>query len=147
MMEKHVFKVKGNWEGGLLGVGAIEADDWETVISTPKQLAGVGNGANPEELLIAATANCYLATFGAILSNRKIDFSQIEMTSEGIVSKDGKKLTFEKIIHKPVVTVSNLDEEEKIKQLAERAEKACFISQTLKGNVEVTVEPVLKLNE
>lgn len=143
-MENHVFTVKGKWEGDRLGLGKIEAEDWDTVISTPSQLDGPGTGANPEELLIAAAANCYLITLAAILSNRKVEYSQLEISSDGIISKDGKHLNFEKIIHKPVIHVANLDSEEAIIQLAERAEKACFISQTLKGNVEVSVEPVVK---
>ena len=143
-MENHVFTVKGKWEGNRDGWGKIEAADWQTIISAPTQLDGPGTGANPEELLIAAAANCYLITFAAILSNRQIQYSFIEITSEGIVSKEGKHLKFEKIVHKPIVYVSNSDAEENIKQLAERAEKACFISQTLKGNVDVAVEPVVK---
>ncbi|MEH7238499.1 OsmC family protein [Bacillus sp. JJ1562] len=104
-------------------------------------------GANPEEFLIAASTNCYMITLATILSNRDLEYTHLEVETEGTVGKDGKRLIFEKIVHKPVIFVKQADDElqEKMIQLAHRAEKACFISQTLRGNVEVTVEPVVNV--
>lgn len=144
-MDNHIFTVKGTWEGNRLGLGKIKGNDWESVVSTPKQLDGPGTGANPDELLIAAAANCYLIALASILSNRKIEYIKLEITSEGLITQKGNHLHFEKIVHKPIVYVENLEAEKSIKQLAERAEKACFISQTLRGNVEVSVEPSVRI--
>ncbi|MCC3355330.1 OsmC family protein [Bacillus sp. REN16] len=141
------FTVKGTWMGNRNGEGTITTDGLHTVVSAPKQLDGPGIGANPEELLIAAATNCYMLTLSAILSNRELEYTHLEVETEGTVGKDGKRLVFEKIVHKPIIFVKQADDElqEKLIQLAHRAEKACFISQTLKGNVEVTVEPVVKV--
>lgn len=141
------FIVKGTWTGNRNGVGTITTDGLQTAVSAPMQLDGPGIGANPEELLIAAATNCYMLTLAAILSNRDLEYTHLEVVTEGTVGKDGKRLVFEKIVHKPVIFVNQADDElqEKLIQLAHRAEKACFISQTLKGNVEVTVEPVVKV--
>ncbi|THE10918.1 hypothetical protein E1I69_16890 [Bacillus timonensis] len=141
------FIVKGIWNGDRNGKGTITTDGLQTAVSAPKQLDGPGIGANPEELLIAAATNCYMLTLAAILSNRDIEYTHLEVETEGTVSKDGKRLVFEKIVHKLLIFVKQADVElqEKLIQLAHRAEKACFISQTLKGNVEVSVEPVVKV--
>lgn len=141
------FIVKGIWNGDRNGEGTITTDGFQTAVSAPKQLDGPGIGANPEELLIAAATNCYMLTLAAILSNRDIEYTHLEVETEGIVGKDGKRLVFEKIVHKPLIFVKQADDElqEKLIQLAHRAEKACFISQTLKGNVDVSVEPVVKV--
>ncbi|MEH7222755.1 OsmC family protein [Bacillus sp. JJ1566] len=141
------FIVKGTWTGNRNGEGTITTDGLETAVSAPKQLDGPGIGANPEELLIAAATNCYMLTLAAILSNRDLEYTHLEVETEGTVGKDGKRLVFEKIVHKPVIFVNQADEElqEKLIQLAHRAEKACFISQTLKGNVEITAEPVVQV--
>ncbi|WP_159439883.1 OsmC family protein [Bacillus sinesaloumensis] len=142
-----LFTVKGTWTGDRNGEGTITTDGLQTTVSAPKQLDGPGVGANPEELLIAAATNCYMLTLAAILSNRNIEYTHFEVETDGTVKKDGKRLVFESIVHKPVLFVKQADNElqEKVIQLAHRAEKACFISQTLKGNVEVTVEPVVKV--
>ncbi|MEH7385606.1 OsmC family protein [Bacillus sp. JJ1521] len=141
------FIVKGTWTGNRNGEGTITTDGLQTAVSAPKQLDGPGIGANPEELLIAAATNCYMLTLSAILSNRDLEYTHLEVVTEGTVGKDGKRLVFEKIVHKPVIFVKQADVElqERLVQLAHRAEKACFISQTLKGNVEVTVEPVVNV--
>ncbi|WP_243290915.1 OsmC family protein [Bacillus sp. FJAT-47783] len=143
-MEKHSFTVRGHWEGDRFGQGKINTDDFETVVSVPKQLEGPGIGTNPEELFISAATNCYMITFAAILSKRNVEYSKINIISEGIVTKDGKRLKFEQIIHKPVVYVSKSESIEAVNKLAHMAEKSCFISQTLKGNVKITVEPMVK---
>lgn len=79
--------------------------------------------------------------------NASVEGRSFNIKTEGTVGKDGKRLVFEKIVHKLVISVKQADNElqEKLIQLAHRAEKACFISQTLKGNVEVSVEPVVKV--
>lgn len=149
MINMSSFIVKGTWIGDRNGEGTITSDGLHTVVTAPKQLDGPGVGANPEELLVAAATNCYMLTLAAILSNRDIEYTHLEVETEGIVEKDGKRLVFEKIIHKLVISVkqADVDLQEKLLQLAHRAEKACFISQTLKGNVEVSVQPVVKVIE
>ncbi|MFS0862405.1 OsmC family protein [Fredinandcohnia sp. 179-A 10B2 NHS] len=141
------FTVKGTWTGNRNGEGTISTNGLQTVVSAPKELDGPGNGTNPEELLISSATTCYMITLAAVLSNREIEYIRLDVTSEGTVRKDGKRLVFEKITHKPVISVTQADKElvEKLEQLAHRAERACFISQTLKGNVEVIVEPSVKV--
>lgn len=143
MMERHVFTVKGYWEGDRLGQGEIQANGFKTTVSVPKQLEGPGVGSNPEELLISSAANCYLITLASILSNRGITYSKIDLSSEGVVSKKEKKLTFEQIIHKPVIYGSTGLSNEDLNKYVNMAEKACFISRTLNDNVKITVEPKL----
>ncbi|MFT4417247.1 OsmC family protein [Fredinandcohnia humi] len=141
------FTIKGTWMGNRNGEGSISTDGLQTVISAPKELDGPGVGTNPEELLISSATTCYMITLAAVLSNREIKYDHLEVESEGTVLRDGKRLVFEKIVHKPVIVVKQADAEtkEKLEQLAHRAEKACFISQTLKGNVEVSVEPTIRV--
>lgn len=142
-MENFQFTVKGNWQGDRNGTGTISTNGMNIEVSAPKELDGPGIGANPEELLTSAANNCYMITLAAMLGNRKIELDHLEVVSEGRVNRLEGKLQFKQIIHKPVLYIkANSDvSAEKLKELAVRAEKACFISKTLKGNVEVSVEP------
>jgi organic hydroperoxide reductase OsmC/OhrA len=57
-----------------------------------------------------------------------------------------KQLRFEKIIHRPHVTVAadaDDGEWEMILRATEQAEKSCMISRALRGNVELEVKPFL----
>jgi peroxiredoxin-like protein len=147
-MENLSFTIHGVWHGDRLGEGNIEAEGLNTAVSLPKEMGGPGVGTNPEELLIAAATNCYMITLAAILSRRNIPYEKFEVKSVGRESSDGKRLKFEQIVHKPVIVLKSSDPElqSQVEELTHRAEKACFISQTLKGNVDIAVEPDVRLS-
>ncbi len=143
-MESHYFSVTGNWQGDRNGNGTIQTNDGLTLdVSVPKELDGPGIGSNPEELLISSANNCYMITLGAMLGNRKIKLEKLEVVSEGRVDKVDGRLKFSHIIHRPSLYISPDSEviPEKLKELAVRAEKACFISNTLRTSIAFSVEP------
>ncbi|MBI0577165.1 OsmC family protein [Neobacillus cucumis] len=137
------FSVNGSWQGDRNGTGHIQAAGLDITASVPKEFDGPGIGSSPEELLIAASNNCYMITLAAMISNRKIEGVSFEVVSEGIVDKIDGKLKFKQINHKPTIYI-NPDAEvtvEKLEELAVRAEKACFISNTLRCSIEFSVQP------
>jgi peroxiredoxin-like protein len=142
-MESFYFSVNGKWKGDRNGAGSIRTNGMSIDVSAPKELDGPGRGANPEELLTSAANNCYMITLAAMLSNRKIELDHFEVVSEAQVDRVDGKLQFKQIIHKPVLYMNAGSDvtSEKLEEIAIRAEKACFISKTLRGNVEVSVEP------
>lgn len=142
-MELSHFTVKGTWEGDRNGVGKIQSSSGITIeASVPREFDGPGVGFNPEELLTSSANNCYMITLAAMLSNRKIGVAGLEVVSEGVVEKVEGKLRFKQIIHKPIISISADSEitAEKLEELAVRAEKACFISNTLRNSIEFSVE-------
>lgn len=143
-MESFSFSVNGHWNGDRNGTGGIQLKDGVSInVSAPKELEGPGIGSNPEELLISAANNCYMITLAAMLSNRKIQVEKLEVVSEGRVELEEKRLKFKQIIHKPALYISSDSDvsPEKLAEIAVRAEKACFISNTLRNSVEIIVEP------
>ncbi|WP_047153809.1 OsmC family protein [Aneurinibacillus tyrosinisolvens] len=143
-MEKHSFHLTAGWDGGRLGQGNISIGSLQSAISIPAELNGPGVGTNPEEMLIGAASTCYLITLAAILENKALPVENLSLTTEGIVSQEGSRLSFEKIIHRPSILLAPEATEEQVetaKTASVRAEKACMISKAVQGNVEVTVEP------
>jgi len=72
-----------------------------------------------------------------------MEVQKLEVISQGRVDKEDGKLTFKQIVHRPKITVQlNANAtKEKLTELAIRAEKACFISNTLRSSIQFTVEP------
>lgn len=136
------FNIKGRWNGGRNGSGLMTTNGVEIPVSAPAGLAGPGIGSNPEELLVTSAATCYIITLAAILSKREINYSHLEINSEAVVKKEENTLIFKEIIHRPVIILNNGDEEKKkvVEQLAQQAEKACFIGKTLKPGVAISVQ-------
>ncbi|GHH96869.1 OsmC family protein [Neobacillus kokaensis] len=143
-MTSILFSVQGSWQGDRNGKGKIcLGNDLSIEVSAPSELDGPGIGSNPEQLLISSSNNCYMITLAAMLSNRKIEVEKLEVHSECVVEKIDGKLHFKQITHKPVfyITADTEATQEKLNEIAVRAEKACFISQTLRNSVEFSVEP------
>lgn len=138
------FTINGRWDGDRSGTGTMIANGIKIPVSVPAGLAGPGIGSNPEELLMSSAATCYIITLAAILSKRNIKYSHLEINTEGLVEKEGNTLTFKEIIHKPIIFLNKQDAEKKqlVEQLTHRAEKACFISQSIK--VPVSVQPEIR---
>lgn len=147
-MAQHTFHLKADWTGGRNGEGRITVGNLSSAISAPAELDGPGIGTNPEEMLVGSAATCYIITLAALLNKREIPVAKLTMSSEGVVSKQGG-LHFERIVHRPQMTLTSgatEEQQEAAKQAAIRAEQACMISNTLRGNVEVHVEPVVTVN-
>lgn len=147
-MESSRFSVNGIWQGDRNGTGTIQSVGGLNIeVSVPKEFEGPGIGSNPEELLISSANNCYMITLSAMISNRKIEIERLEVVSEGTVDKVEGKLHFKQIVHKPVIYIcpGSPVTVEKLEELAIRAEKACFISQTLRNSIHISVEPKVEV--
>jgi peroxiredoxin-like protein len=143
-MTSSSFIVNGSWQGNREGTGIIRLPGGANLdVSVPKELDGPGIGTNPEELLISSANNCYMITLAAMLSNRKIEVEKLEVSSEGVVEKAGGKLQFKQIIHKPVISIKESTgvTVEKLEEIAIRADKACFIGNTLRNSMEISAQP------
>jgi peroxiredoxin-like protein len=136
---QHKFGMNLSWSQGRNGTGNLTSTNLNTIVSIPREMNGPGIGTNPDEMLLGASATCYLITFAALLENAKIPVEALSMESEGFVDVTDGVFTYERIVHKPNVKVPHLPEREEnlINRLAQKAEQTCMISKALKGNVQI----------
>ncbi|ASK62020.1 hypothetical protein CFK37_07530 [Virgibacillus phasianinus] len=146
-MAEHLFELQASWPGGRNSEGSIKAGNLNTKISIPKEMEGPGVGTNPDEMLLGAAATCYLITLAAMIERAKLPLKKMSLTSDGKVDVTKGIITYKKIIHKPVVYLTEQATKEnydKLRKLVEKAEQSCMISRALKGNVEIELEPTIK---
>ncbi|WP_342441440.1 SACOL1771 family peroxiredoxin [Lysinibacillus sp. FSL K6-0075] len=138
-MVQHKFTMDLTWSEGRNGTGNIKASNLQTQISIPREMNGPGIGTNPDEMLLGAAATCYLITLAALLERSEIDVVELSMQAHGFVSVENGVFTYEKILHKPIITVQELTVqlEKRMIRLAQKAEQTCMISKALKGNVVI----------
>lgn len=144
--EKHVFEVYSVWNGNSDGDGVLETEGRSTEYGAPHQLGGAPGRTNPEEMLTEAVASCYSITLAVIAERKRLPVTKIEVAAEGdVVRQPDKTLKFAAIRLKPLITVNSDDEavRRKVLDSAHRAEDYCLISNALKGNVEITLEPTI----
>ena len=145
-MAVHSFHVKADWPGLRNDVGTIETGNLKTEISIPPEMDGPGVGTNPDEMLLAAAATCYIITLAAMLERSKIDKQELTMESEGLVDVTNGVITYKKIIHKPHIVLKADATERDVSlanKLAEKAENSCMISRAIQGNVVVELEAII----
>ncbi|WP_432358726.1 OsmC family protein [Sporosarcina sp. UB5] len=145
-MAEHHFYLKANWPGLRNDIGTIETLNMKTAVSIPTEMDGPGIGTNPDEMLLGAAATCYIITLAAMLERSRVDKESLTMESIGIVDYKNGIVTYNKIIHKPVIILTEgmANKRNMVERLAMKAETSCMISRALQGNVEVTVEPTIK---
>ncbi|WP_026695265.1 OsmC family protein [Peribacillus kribbensis] len=146
-MALHSFHLKADWPGLRNDVGEIEAGNLKTKISIPPEMDGPGIGTNPDEMLLGAAATCYIITLAAMMERSKLEKESLTMESEGIVDVTGGVITYKEIIHRPVIVLksdASKKDRELAMRLAKKAETSCMISRAVAGNVDISLEPVIK---
>ena len=93
---------------------------------------------NPEELLIAALAQCHYLSFVYVASTENVDILAYECDASGTLewNEDGSGQMTE-VVMEPVVTV-RADAVDRVDALHERAHELCFIARSVSCTVTVT---------
>jgi peroxiredoxin-like protein len=142
-MVEHHFYLKANWPGLRNDVGEIETGNLVTKVSIPPEMDGPGIGTNPDEMLLGAAATCYIITLAAMMERSGLEKISLTMESEAIVDVTKGVFAYKKIIHRPLIVLTenaSARDMELAQKLAEKAEKNCMISRAIQGNVEIELE-------
>ena len=142
--ERHYFDVKSIWAGDSDGDGKLIAENREMEYGRPACLNAKPGRTNPEELLVESVVACYSITFAILAEKKRLPISHFEVSAQGeIVRQPDRSLKYTAIHIKPKITLESADPavQKSAIDAAYRTDKYCLISNALKGNVEITVEP------
>ena len=142
--EKHIFHTSTVWTGDSDGDGVMRSDQISFEYGRPAQLGGKPGRTNPEMLLTQSVAACYAITFAILLERKRLPVMRFEVEAEGeIVRQPDKTLKYAAIRLKPIIDLNGADEAtvKSVLDAAHRTEKYCLISNALRGNVEISVDP------
>jgi organic hydroperoxide reductase OsmC/OhrA len=97
--------------------------------------------ANPEELLAAALASCHMLTFLAVAARSRLVIDGYEDEPVATLEKgaDGRVAVTRIALRPKVVFGGEPPPPERLKELHDRAHRACFIAASVR--CEVTIEP------
>lgn len=119
---------------------------FEAPLQVAPEFGGPGGDTNPEELLTSAVAACYSITLGIVTKNRRLPVRSIEVDAEGRVDQEGVNYTFAAIVLRPRITVAEDATDAQIESVidsAHKAERYCVITNAVRGQVAISVEPVV----
>lgn len=148
-MKRLTCAVAGAWSGGPHGSGAVKAEHLTAGLAVPSALGGTGAGTNPEELILAAAASCYLITFAALVERQSLPVVRSEVRSEGVFELEGR-LQLIRIVHHVLIRLApNADAAQlrAVTSTAHRVESICMVARALRQNVPIEVRVEVQQGE
>ncbi|MEH6556689.1 MAG: OsmC family protein [Oceanicoccus sp.] len=112
-------------------------------VAPPRQFDGPGDQWSPEELLMAAVANCLVLSFRAIAKASSFEWLDIECQSEGVLDKVDRKMQFTTIKTYVKLTIAASDSAELANKLLHKAEEFCLVSNSLSSQTEIECEIIV----
>lgn len=119
----------------------VEAAGVEPILSAPPvQFGGPGDRWSPEDLLVAAVADCFVLTFRAIARHSKLDWVSLACEVDGTLDKGDGGTRFTAFAVHAVLKVPAEVAEEKAQTILEKSEKHCLITNSLSAEVTLTTD-------
>ncbi|MGH9318066.1 MAG: OsmC family protein [Thermoanaerobaculia bacterium] len=146
--ETHRFSVGATWSGDGTGCGQLRLTQGEIslAIGGAQALGGCGTGANPEELLLAAVAACFINTWAIFLKKLNLGYPEPALRVTGELGRDpaGGYKMLRATIHARVPSALLAAQRPQVEKTLALAEKYCIISKVARAAmpVEVVVEEV-----
>lgn len=111
-------------------------------VATPPEFKGHENIWSPEDLFVASANICLMTTFLAVAERAGLAFASYESEAEGTLELVEGKFQFTAITLKPVITLPAGGDAAKARELIEKAEANCLISNSMKAHVKL--EPTIR---
>jgi organic hydroperoxide reductase OsmC/OhrA len=140
VMKEMQFPVSVRWQGGRLTQAESDGKDRLRLATPPEFRGGLDGYWSPENLLVAATASCFVLTLAAVAERFEAPLLDATVTATGHMSRrDDHRFGFT-VIELNAVLESDLGGESAVRAAAAAAEERCLIGQALDVPVHVAVE-------
>jgi peroxiredoxin-like protein len=143
MRDNYEYETELAWKGER--TGTLQASGLPHLqVTAPEEFAGTPGVWTPEQLLVGATASCVMTTFLAIAEFSSVTIRFFRTKAKGKLEKiPGEGYRFTEIHLATEIGVIP-SEAEKAKRAMAKAEKNCFISNSIRAkvNVEAVFVPV-----
>lgn len=135
----HFYQVSAS--GGPEGEVSLGCEGIESIASAaPVQFGGPGDRWSPEELLVAAVADCFILTFRALASYSKLPWTSLDCDAQGKLERaDGKPRFTEFSLRVRLVIPADADEE-RARGIAEKSEQNCLVTNSLSAATQLQIE-------
>lgn len=113
----------------------------EIQVATPPEFKGHAGIWSPEDLYVAAANICLMTTFLAVAERAGLAFTAYQCEAEGRLELVDGKFQVTVITLRPHITLSSGGDVTKARELIEKAEANCLISNSMK--TRIVLEPAI----
>ena len=136
----YLYQTAVKWTEQRKGVIACTGKP-DVQVATPPEFKGHDGIWSPEDLFVASANVCLMTTFLAVADRAGLAFSSYESTAEGRLELVEGKFQFTAITIRPSIILKPGGDPARAKELIEKAEHNCLISNSMKATV--TLEPTI----
>ena len=132
----HTYSVtaSGKTEGDV----SLEAEGLPAIASAPpKEFNGPGDKWSPEDLIVAAVADCFVLSFRAVAAASKVEWTDLKCDVVGTLDRVERDIKFTKMDINATLTIPADVDEGRAQRALEKAEKMCFITNSLSSEVHL----------
>jgi len=141
MLDTYLYDTEVGWMGGRIGYLRSSADLPVLEVAAPPEFKGQAHTWTPEHLFVASLNSCYMATFVAIAELSKIELVSFSCTAVGRLEKEeGQPFRITEVTLRPNLVVSETTDLSRAQKVVEKAEKNCFIANSILTRVIVKAE-------
>lgn len=135
----HFYETEVSWMGERLG--ELRSPGLPTLqVTSPPEFQGHAGVWTPETLYVASVNACFIMTFLAIAQFSKLELVGLSAAARGRLEKvEGAGHQITEIVLKPRLIIRSSADLERARRMLEKAEKNCFISNSVR--TKVTLEP------
>ena len=137
----YTYRTKVRWTDRKQGVSSVEGKP-DLPVATPPEFKGHEGIWSPEDLFVASVNVCVMSTFLAFAERAALGFTEYSSEAEGTVEFVDGKLRFTTVVVRPRVVVKQGEDQVKAKELLEKAEAHCLISNSVA--CRVTLDPTVQ---
>jgi organic hydroperoxide reductase OsmC/OhrA len=122
-------------------VRVVGGDKPALEVATPVEFRnGIPGYWTPEDLLVAATASCYVLTFTSLAKKRGVAVEGLDVTGSGHVTRRADQRFGFVLIELRVSVQVDASDEEAAREIAQAAHGACIVGRALGVPVELELD-------
>jgi peroxiredoxin-like protein len=110
-------------------------------VAAPPEFQGHEATWTPEHLYVASVLSCFMTTLLAVAENSKLEIVSFSAAAKGRLEKvEGEGYQITEIVLKPTLVIRSSRDLDRVNRILEKAEKNCFISNSIKTVVKLEAE-------
>ena len=144
MSDQHVFTIAATWDTASKEGALTSADGTLRIAHVgAASLGGKDGGANPEMLLLAGVASCFVQTWAIFLAKLHVPIEKPALDGSCEVDKDpaGGFLVTKMNLAPRVPAALWESRRADVEKTLALAEKYCIVSKAVKGSLALTIAP------
>ena len=121
----------------------LSAENLNPISSAPpKAFGGPGDQWSPEDLLVAAVADCFVLSFKAIAGASKFPYTGLTCRVNGTLDRVERVMKFTAFNIEAELTIPADADADRAAKLLEKAEQTCLITNSLEAHPELHTKVV-----